>query len=138
MRDAWRNLLDAVTDKHVALTPTLAYDIVDVGRQVLSDYSVLIHKRIVDAFHAKDVAGVDLQGFYVLGSSGAQLRVRGSGSVAGSGTVADVQDTTIDGTASADVTVGVRVARDEDRRLRSAELEQLTPQRLVRTIDGGW
>jgi len=82
------------------------------------------------------VAGIDLQGFYVLGSSGAQLRVQGVGTVTGSGTVADVQDTTIDGTASADVTVGVRLDRAPERRLRPHQLEQLTTQRLVRTLDG--
>ena len=55
------------------------------------------------------VAGVDLEGFYVLGSSGAQLRVQGAGTATGSGTVAGVQNTSIDGNASADVTVGVRM-----------------------------
>jgi len=82
------------------------------------------------------VAGVDLEGFYVLGSSGAQLRVQGNGTVTGDGTVADVQNTTIDGTADADITVGVRLARNPDRRVRTAQLERLTPQRLIRTLDG--
>lgn len=82
------------------------------------------------------VAGVDGDGFYVLGSSGAQLRVQGAGTVVGSGTVAGGQNTSVDGNADADVTVGVRMAADRDERLRTDDLETITPRQLVRTLDG--
>ena len=82
------------------------------------------------------VAGVDLEGFYVLGSSGAQLRVQGAGTATGSGTVAGVQNSSVAGNANADVTVGVRMDSSVDERLRTSDLELLSPRGLVRTLDG--
>ncbi|HSL75297.1 MAG TPA: HYR domain-containing protein [Ilumatobacteraceae bacterium] len=82
------------------------------------------------------VAGVDLQGFYVLGVSGARLQVAGTGTVDGTGTVAGAPGTTIDGNATADLTAGVRMDRDVDRRLRTTDLEQLRAADLVRTLSG--
>ncbi len=82
------------------------------------------------------VAGVDLDGFYVLGESGVRLDVSGSGSAFGSGTVLGVQNTTLDVVASATPSLGARLAKDRTARLRPAALSAATPATLIRTFDG--
>lgn len=82
------------------------------------------------------IAGLDADGFYVLGGSGVRLGVSGNGTVTGAGTVLGVQDAALDGAASADLTVGARMARDATERLRADDLAAFTPAGLVRTFDG--
>ncbi len=82
------------------------------------------------------VAGIDVDGFYVLGESGMRVVVSGNGSAFGSGTVLGVQNTTVDGVASGATTVGMRLAIDRSARMRVADLAAITPATLVPTFDG--
>ncbi len=82
------------------------------------------------------IAGLDADGFYVLGESGVRLDVAGDGTVTGSGTLFGVQDAALDGAAGAEIAVGARMARDAAERLRADELAALAPADLVRTFDG--
>jgi hypothetical protein len=66
-------------------------------------------------------AGVDASGFYVLGTSGVRLDVDGSGAVTSTGDVLGVQNTSLTGTADADIAIVVR-ASTPTTRLRGAAI----------------
>ena len=55
--EAWTLLLD--DDKRCAEAQGYRFDVVDVGRQVLSNLSQVFHKRVADAFAARDQAALE-------------------------------------------------------------------------------
>lgn len=56
---AWHDLLQAAADKELAKADALRFDLVNVGRQVLSNHASNLHADIATAWRAKDAAKLE-------------------------------------------------------------------------------
>ncbi|MCF7973552.1 MAG: alpha-N-acetylglucosaminidase C-terminal domain-containing protein [Phycisphaerae bacterium] len=52
LASAWEHLLKASAD--LGQVDAYRFDLVNVGRQVLSNHAAVLHRRVVEAYHAKD------------------------------------------------------------------------------------